>query len=351
MDTYPVATSFRKIAVLKALHLGDLLLTVPALRALRRGCPGAEITLIGLPWADQLVRRLTYLDRLLPFPGYPGMGEVEVDEQRLEAFFRQARAYRYDLAVQLHGNGSASNPFIAELGARYVAGYYVDPQHQRLLNWALPYRDSEPEVLRCLRLVESMGLPSHGANLEFPLLPSDHDDLDRVVPDPVHLWRRPIVAINPGARAPARRWNPANFAAVAAGLHRQRAGTVVLLGAKGEEPLARQVTDLAGIPVIDLSGKTSLGALAALISRADLLVTNDTGTAHLGVALATKSVTVFGPADVRRWAPLDQTRHRVVRRATPCQPCLHWECPAQHECLTRVTPEEVLDACKELLAS
>lgn len=350
MNVDLVAASFRKIVVVKALHLGDLLLTVPALRALRRGCPDAEITLIGLPWAEQLTRRLSYVDRLVPFPGYPGMGEVDVDERRLEAFLREARAYRYDLAVQLHGNGNASNPFVAEIGARCSAGYYVDPRHRSLLTWALPYRDSEPEVLRCLRLIESMGLPSHGTGLEFPLLPSDHHDLERIAPRPVSDWRRPIVAINPGARAPARRWSAANFAEVARGLHERGTGTVVLLGAKGEEPLAQEVIDLAGIPAVDVSGKTSLGALAALISQADLLVTNDTGTAHLGVALATKSVTIFGPADVGRWAPLDQTRHRVVRGVASCQPCPHWECPEQHECLAQVRPREVLRVCEELLA-
>ncbi len=157
------------------------------------------------------------------------------------------------------------------------------------------------------------------------------------------------MAINPGARSPARRWPVGHFAQVAAQLWKHGVGTLVLLGGPGEETLADEVAARAGVPTLNLAGKTSLGALAALVEQADLLISNDTGTAHLAVALGTRSVTIFGPADVRRWAPLDQTRHRVVRRWVPCQPCLHWDCPADHDCLDTIEPGEVASVSQELL--
>lgn len=341
--------SLRRVVVVKALHLGDLLLTVPALRALRHACPAAEISLIGLPWAQELVRRLPYLDRLIPFAGYPGVPEVAFDQERLEAFLRQCRADRYDLAIQLHGNGTALNPFVAALGARMTAGYYIDPGQQHLLTYSLPYRDGEPEVLRCLRLVELLGADARGAHLEFPISPGDRQELDRLTQGARAGWPRPVVAINPGARSPARRWPVAHFAEVAAQLWRSGVGTLVLLGGPGEEHLAEEVAVRAGVPTINLAGRTSLGALAALLELSDLLVSNDTGTAHLGVAVGTRSVTIFGPADIRRWAPLDQTLHRVVRRSVPCQPCLHWDCPSDHQCLVSIKPAEVVALSQELL--
>lgn len=342
--------SLRRVVVVKALHIGDLLLTVPALRALRHGCPAAEITLIGLPWARDLVARLPYLDKMVPFPGYPGMLEVEFQPAQLEASLAELRAQRYDLAVQLHGNGNAANPFVNEIGARFTAGYYSNPDHRQMLDYALRYRDGEAEVLRCLRLVEGLGCDSRGTALEFPLLPTDWIELEQATGGDVGQWPRPIVAINPGARSPSRRWPVAKFARVAASLWSKGVGSLVLLGAPGEENLARELTECAGVPTVALSGRTSLGALAAMIRSADLLITNDTGTAHLAVALGTSSVVVFGPADIRRWAPLDQVKHRVVRHNVRCQPCLHWECPTDHACLTGIRPEEVVSIAEGLLS-
>lgn len=113
----------RKIAVLRALFLGDLLCATPALRALRERFPAAEITLIGLPWARELVDRLDTVDRLLIFPGYQGIPEAEYHPERTAAFLAAARAYGYDLAIQMHGDGGITNGFVAELGARHTLGY------------------------------------------------------------------------------------------------------------------------------------------------------------------------------------------------------------------------------------
>ena len=99
-----------------------------------------------------------------------------------------------------------------------------------------------------------------------------------------------------------------------------------------------------------LAGATSLGGLAALIGELDLFISNDTGPAHLADAVGTPSVTIFGPVDHRRWAPLDQRRHRVVRQPVDCSPCTHWECPIDHRCLRRVSPEMVVEAGERLLS-
>ena len=109
----------RRIAVFRALALGDLILAVPALRALRRRFPEAEITYIGLKWSPALIRRFTqYVDRVVEFAGYPGINEVPYDPQRTEAFLAEQRAYGYDVVIQMHGSGQTSNPFALALGGR-----------------------------------------------------------------------------------------------------------------------------------------------------------------------------------------------------------------------------------------
>src|SRR5215208_3426584 len=103
----------RRIAVFRALFLGDLLCAVPALNALDRRFPNAEITLIGLPWARQLSARLPAVDRFVEFAGYPRLPEVPPDEQRTAAFLEAMRGERYDLAIQIHGSGEVSNELTA----------------------------------------------------------------------------------------------------------------------------------------------------------------------------------------------------------------------------------------------
>src|SRR5690242_10597070 len=124
-DEKLLPASIERIGVLRALQLGDVLCATPALRALRAAFPKAHITLIGLPWARDMVDRLSYIDELLAFPGFPGLPESAPDLAALPEFFRNAQAHRFDLVVQMHGDGRLSNSLAAALGARMLAGYYV----------------------------------------------------------------------------------------------------------------------------------------------------------------------------------------------------------------------------------
>ncbi len=120
----------RRIAVFRALQLGDLLLAIPALRAMRARFPEAEITLIGLPWAASFAHRFRcYIDRFVEFAGYPGIDEVEVVQERTRQFLAEQRAYAYDLVIQMHGNGQTSNACVLDMGARITVGYYPEYPH------------------------------------------------------------------------------------------------------------------------------------------------------------------------------------------------------------------------------
>src|SRR5947209_212463 len=115
-------SSPRRIAIFRALYLGDLLLSIPAIRAIRAQFPRAEITLIGLPWAATFAQRYScYMDRFVEFVGYPGIQEVPVVPGRSNQFLAEQQAYGYDLAIQMHGSGLISNSFILSLGARVTA--------------------------------------------------------------------------------------------------------------------------------------------------------------------------------------------------------------------------------------
>ena len=338
---YRLRRRVRRIAVVRALQIGDLLTAVPALRSLRTAFPDAEISYVGLPWARPLISRFGYLDRFLESPGYPGIPEVEVVPGRTEAFFAEAAAYGYDLAIQLHGDGTSSNGFTRGLQARWTLGY-VKPGAACPLSFCLPYPGDEvPEVLKNLWLLERIGIEPRGTHLEFRVAEEDRREL-AVLPELARLaWDRPLIGLHPGARPPARRWPAERFAAVANRLQREFEAQVVILGGPGEEALARRVEEALDGVAVNLAGRTSLGALAVLIARLDLLLANDSGPSHLAAALRVPSVVLFGPASPRRWAPLDRKRHRVLSKGVECSPCTHWECPIDYRCLTWLSADDV----------
>ena len=338
--------SVQRIAVFRALHLGDLLLAVPGLRSLRAGFPEAEITLISLGWARWFVERFQrYVDRFVEFQGFPGIGEVDFEPHVANAAIAALREERFDLVIQLHGNGETSNRFIEAIRVpgTQSAGFYPS-ERPDFLTVARPYPTGKPEALRSLMLMLALGCPDTGTGLELPILAEDQEEADRLLQ--TLSPQRPLIGVHAGARSPARRWPAERFAVVADALAEEHGGSILLTGSDGERGLVAEVEALMHAPAINLAGKTSLGGLAALISRLDLFVCNDTGPAHIAHALQTPSVTIFGPAEFERWAPPDLERHRVVRHPVFCSPCPHWVCPIDHRCLDRITPEVVLAAAE-----
>jgi len=307
-----IGPELARIAIVRSLPgLGDLLCTVPAWRALRAALPEAQVTLIGLPWARSFVERYAaYLDRFQEFPGYPGIPEVSPPIRQLPAFFASVQEEGFDLALQMHGSGIVSNSFTVMLGARVNAGFYLPGHYCPDPDRFLPYPANEPEVWRHLRLMEFLGIPLKGAELEFPVREEDIRLLQRI--DAVRdLQDGEYVCVHPGASTRDRRWSPKKFAVVADTLA-ARGFQVVLTGTAAEADLTQAVRESMREQPIDLAGRTSLGAIAALLSHARLLVCNDTGISHLAAALRVKSVVIFSASDSNRWAPLDRDRHRVL---------------------------------------
>jgi len=350
-DRLPLAGKPRRIAVFRALYLGDLLLAVPALRALREGFPQAEITLIGLPWAASFAHRFRrYVDRFVEFVGYPGISEVPVNMERIKPFLDAQQAYGYDLVVQMHGSGQTSNAFVLALGGRTTAGYTIGTfsAASRALTWSAPYPTDQPEVLRNLGLAALAGCAHLDPTLEFPLCAEDRAEATALLSG-LPRARGPVIGFHPGASRPARRWPTAYFAALADELAREVDGAIIFTGGPDEELIVQEVVDKMTTRPLNLAGKTSLGGLAALMSRMDLFISNDTGPAHLANALATPSITIFGPTEPRRWAALDRANHPFIQQSVACSPCTYRDCPIDQRCLRWISPQVVSAAAQELL--
>lgn len=309
-----------RVAVLRALQLGDMLCAVPALRALRAALPQAAISLIGLPWAAGFAARFpAYLDDFLAFPGHPELPEQPADAAALPAFLAEARRRRFDLVIQLHGDGRVSNAIAAELGAGIVAGFC--PTAARPAVGFLPYPGQGPEIRRLLALTSALGAAPRGEHLEFPLLPADRAELAvHPVTAGLAALEGDYVCLHPGARDPARRWPAAGFAAVGDALYRDYGLIPVITGNGEETALAAALRQAMHAPAVCAAAPISVGALAAVLAGARLVVCNDTGVSHLAAALGLPSVIVFRASQVSRWAPLDGRRHRPVWAPAGAEP-------------------------------
>jgi ADP-heptose:LPS heptosyltransferase len=340
----------QRIAILRALQLGDLLCSVPALRAVRAAYPRAHVTLIGLPWAEAFAARFAHLvDGFLAFPGHPALPERAADLAAFPAFLERAQAQRFDLVLQMHGRGDVTNPLALLLGGRVAAGFHPAggwcPDPRRFCPWP----EQGTEVERCLVLTDFLGLPRRGTALEFPLLPEERAHGARLQRD-LGLAPGRYACMHPGARLASRRWPADRFGTVAAALAREGL-RVVVTGSRDEATLCAAVARAAGSSAVDLCDRTSLGELAVLVAGARLVVCNDTGVSHVASALRTPSVVVSCGADASRFAPSDRARHHVLAHATACRPCMHEHCPTAHECATGLSVAKVLAAVRAVLGA
>lgn len=338
----------RRILVLRALGLGDLICAGPALRALRASFPEASITLLGLPWAQEYVARIDSLDRWLGCPGWPGLAEQPLQPDRVPAFLADLQRQRLDLAIQLHGSGESSNGLVSLMGARLCAGFHrpggwIPPgQEQRFCPWPEQGHESQ----RLLALCRHLGLRSVDEALEFPLRPADREQLIQLCPELED--GAPYVCLHAGAQLASRRWPAQRFAAVADALH-DAGYRIVLSGSVGELALGLQLASMMHAPCINLVGLTSLWTLGALIASACCLIANDTGVSHIAAALRVPSLIVSSGGDVQRWAPPDPRLNRVLSKPAPCRPCAHQDCPTGHGCAHALSVYEVLAALQYLL--
>ncbi|AXB42398.1 glycosyltransferase family 9 protein [Amycolatopsis albispora] len=270
------------ILVLRALGLGDLLVAVPALRGLRRACPGERITLAAPEPFRELLPLLDVVDDLQPTAGLGAL---------------RAPAEPPSLLVNLHGSGPES---IADLAAVAGEAPVFTHAHPDFPAYHGPQWTEElPERVRWCRLLAYYGIEADPADLRIARPP-------RPSPEPG------AVVIHPGAAYGARRWPAARFSTVA----RELAGAghrVVITGSAAERELAGEVAAGAGLGEgAVFAGRTGLAELTALVADAELVVCGDTGVAHLASACGTASVLLFGPTPPARWGPPPGRGEHVV---------------------------------------
>jgi heptosyltransferase-2 len=337
--------------------IGDAVMCLPALAALRRRFPGAHIALLAKPWVADLYRRESFAAEILTseLPSFRRGGYLRAVRER-QRCAREVREKGFDTALLLTNSlDSALIPWLAGIPRR--VGYARDIRGP-LLTHPIPVPPpGEPrrhESYYYLELLRRAGWLEEEPPAE-PLIRLEAAPLARA--EGLRLFagegiHKPVIGVSPGAAyGAAKRWRPERFAEAAAILARELGAFVCLHGSAAERGLCETVRALIagrGVEAGNYAGATSLAQFIDRAAAAVLFLTNDSGAMHVASALGVPTVAVFGPTDDTATGPASPAA-RVVRRPVECSPCLLRECPIDHRCMTGVTAAEVVAAALELL--
>lgn len=379
-------TGISRIAVLRGGGLGDLMFALPAVAALKAAYPQASLTLLGTPiHAELLSETEGPVDETVILPFSEGVRPGAEDERELAEFFAAMQATHFDLAVQLHGGGRYSNPFLLRLGARHTVGTRTADAAR--LERTVPYLYYQHEPLRALEVAGFAGAPPLELEARLRALPEFSQQIAPRLHKPSQVpgaqvpGAKGTVVIHPGATDPRRRWPAERFAAVARNAV-DDGFRVLVIGDHSEKELAEAVVELAvgrlqptgqaagqaagtggngtAPQVESLAGKLSLGELAALLAGCNVMVANDSGPRHLAQALGTPTVGVFWTGNAINAGPLGRSLHRIhLGWAMQCPVCgtditqVGWtapRCPHEESTVEAVAPEPVYEDVRQLTA-
>ena len=385
LTTNPRSQAPSKLLIRAPNWVGDAVMALPALRELRRIFGDSLITIAARPWVAGLFEGEGLADSFVPVRDNGGFFN------RARHFINDAtslRSKRFDYAVLLP-NSFGSALAARAGGATTIAGYPTDgrrlllnhilafePQHKTshqvryYLNIAaqietrltgstrVDFEHCEPQlqVTQDQKERTRLLLGRFGLKLEAeviggaqPELGPDLDDHQVRAEGSRPTCHFPTLALNPGAtNSSAKRWPADRFAETADRFNREGFQTLIV-GAQGDRKVAEEVARLMTTPAVLIAGETSIAELKGVLACAALVISNDTGAAHVAAALGVPTVVVFGPTEHISTRPLSK-RSAVIRHDVECSPCMLRECPIDHRCMTGVQVEDVLRAARQLLA-
>ncbi len=346
--------SARKVLCIRLDNMGDVLMTTPAMRALKQACPGRSLTLLTSPAGAALAPFLPEIDEVIVFDA-PWIKNDRDDPVAEAGLIQRLSQAQFDAAVifTVYSQSPLPAALMCRLaGIPLVLAHCRENPYRLLSDWE---RETEPaqsvrhEVRRQLDLVELIGASCRDPRLAFVTRSDDRRSLHEKLAATAGMSADAWIVAHCGASAPSRRYPAGQFAQALTQMG-SRAGTVILTGDTKEKSLTRQISQLCGheVPIVDLAGALSLGEFACLIEDAALLLSNNTGPVHLAAALGTPVVDLYALTNPQHtpW----MVPHRLLFHDVPCKYCYRSVCPElSHDCLRKVSPESVCDAVLELL--
>ncbi len=339
-----------RILVKEVNWLGDVVMSLPSLRAIRRAWPRAHLAVLIKKELAGFFDGARWIDEVIPYSVGRGLSGF-FDRRRIVG---EIRSRRFDLGV-LFPNSFESALWITMAGIRRRAGFVADARGSMLTLKASPPPDAVTghQVNYWLSMIRATGIAEGRAD-DYAL------DVHGPSRDRMREWLaanrkrpgRPIFAIAPAAAyGPAKEWPAENYAALIDLLARREEAEVVLVGAPSERAKCEEVAAASKASAIIAAGHTNIGELIALLSLCDGFIGNDSGCMHIAGALGLPTVAIFGSTNPNRTGPMGP-KTRVIYRKLECSPCLARTCRFGHyNCLTQIEPSELADALAAMRAT
>jgi heptosyltransferase-2 len=323
--------------------VGDAVLAIPAMKAVRARFPHAEITLLVRPWVAGLFTSASFVDRIWNEPRPSRLG----DWPRIA---RDIRSRQFDMALLLPNSfESALMVFLAQVPQR--VGYARDGRSWMLTDWVWPAPGERHQVHYYLELARAVSASVEDPSISIQATAAEKEQAWNLLQEAGVPAGSRYIVLNPGAAyGSAKRWKEDRFADVADRLAKDLASRIVIIGSAAERPIAQQIQARAQCQIAVLNGMTDLESLIGILSESSLMITNDSGPMHISAALGRPTVAIFGATDDVATGPWG-AQTRVVRRPVECSPCMLRECPIDHRCMLAVTVDDVCRAAVELLAN
>ncbi len=336
------------ILFVKLSSLGDVIHALPALNALRQGYPRSHITWLVEDYASQIVMDHPSLDRVLVSARKSWLQDISLARRSLRTlreivfFVRALRQRKYDLVVDLQGLLKSALMVWLSGGQKRVGYDRTREMSYLFLNNKIPPFDPEGHAIeRYLHLVRSVGAEEGKIEYRIHLEGEHHRRVEALLRDHEILQEDRVVIISPFALWETKLWEPDRFSMLCDRLIERYPVKVVFTGTTGEKEYVRRIIGSMRHPACDLSGKTCLKELASLCSRANLMISTDTGTMHLAAAMGLPVVALFGPTAPWRTGPYGEG-HSVIRKDLACSPCYKRRCESR-ECMQAIDVEDVLE--------
>jgi len=343
----PVSTERLMNIIIRATNwIGDAIMSLPALRAIRQRFPEAEITVCAKPWVSALYEGERSIDKVIALRGASGARDWRAKAETISLL----RRGDFDLAI-LFPNSFESAAVVRLAGVKRIIGYARDGRSLLLTDAVAVPKPGEIAVHERFYYLEL--LRRAGLIKTIPDTPEIRlDGLSELRAKGEKRFemlqvKLPAIGVSPGAAyGSAKRWLPERFADSAARLAAGMGASVAVFGSHAEKALCEEVARASNGR--NFAGATTLRAFIEMTAACRVFLTNDSGAMHIASALGVPSVTVFGPTDETATGPLGPAA-RLVRETVDCAPCLLRECPIDHRCMTRVTTDRVVQAAQELL--
>ncbi|MEM7828151.1 MAG: lipopolysaccharide heptosyltransferase II [Candidatus Aenigmatarchaeota archaeon] len=342
-----VDNNFRKILIRVPNWIGDAVMSLPAISAIKKGFKNSEVCILGKPWVAPIYFNNPMIDRIIEYRS----GDLHKGLIGKVRLINQIKRERFEIAILFQNAIEAAIlAFLARIPIR--VGYNTDLRGPLLTHSVKrPWKRKIHHTEYYLEMIRSSGLVKDVLN-DYPniFISSEEKRWAReFLISNGFLMDKPIVGINPGASyGPAKRWFPERFATVGNELSKLFDASVILFGSSEDVKICREISSMLTGRFLDLSGKTTLRHLISIISQCSVFITNDTGPMHIAAAIGVPVVAIFGSTDPDLTGPVGKYVS-IIRKKMDCSPCFRRTCYRNFECMDSIKVPDVINGATYFL--